>query len=283
MTVYPFAIHLGPLELTGYGLMMMVAFLMAGWAIQLDLRARGLDEDYAADIVIAGVIGGLVGAKLWYVALTGDLDMLFRRGGFVWYGGFLGATAAILLNGWRRRVPSRFTAEICAAPLALGYALGRVGCFLVNDDYGIPSSVPWAMKFPSGLPASTVMNLQAMGVTFPPGTDPMQVVAVHPTQIYETVAMLLVFWWLWRRRHHGHATGWLFAWYLVFAGAERFLVELVRAKDDRLLGSFTLAQATSLLLIIVGGLLLLKLREPAGAQPVPDSLRPKQPAVRGSS
>src|SRR3989442_3213356 len=92
MTVYPYAIHLGPLELTGYGLMMMVAFLMAGWAIQLDLRARGLDEDYAADIIIAGVIGGLIGAKLWYVFL-GHPDMLFRRGGFVWYGGVLFAAA----------------------------------------------------------------------------------------------------------------------------------------------------------------------------------------------
>ncbi len=201
MTVYPFAIHLGPLELTGYGLMMMVAFLMAGWAIQLDLRARGLDEDYAADIVIAGVIGGLVGAKLWYVFLTGDAEMLFRRGGFVWYGGFVGATVAILLNGWRRRVPSRFTAEI----------LGRVGCFLVNDDYGIPTSLPWAMKFPKGLPPTTVAELQAMGVHFPAATDPNLVMAVHPTQIYETIAMLLIFWWLWRRRDHGHAIGWLFA------------------------------------------------------------------------
>src|SRR2546423_5945883 len=89
MTVYPFAIHLGPLELTGYGLMMMVAFLMAGWAIQLDLRTRGLDEDYAADIIIAGVIGGLVGAKFWDVFLTGKPETLFQRGGFVWYGGFL--------------------------------------------------------------------------------------------------------------------------------------------------------------------------------------------------
>jgi len=283
MTVYPFVLHLGPLELTGYGLMMMVAFLMAGWAIQLDLRERGLDEDYAADIVIAGVIGGLIGAKLWYVFLTGESDALFRRGGFVWYGGFLGAVAAILLNGWRRRVAPRFTAEICAAPLALGYALGRVGCFLVNDDYGIPSSMPWAMKFPAGLPPSTVANLQAMGVTFPPGTGPMEVVAVHPTQIYETVAMVLVFWWLWRRRDHGHAIGWLFAWYLVFAGAERFLVELVRAKDDRLLGPFTLAQAMSCLLIVVGGLLLLKWRAPAGPQPLPESLRPKEVALRGTT
>ena len=282
MTVYPFAIHLGPLELTGYGLMMMAAFLMAGWAIQLDLRARGLDEDYAADIVIAGVIGGLVGAKLWYVFL-GHPDMLFRRGGFVWYGGFLGATAGILLNGWRRRVPPRFTAEICAAPLALGYALGRVGCFLVNDDYGIPTSLPWGMKFPNGLPATTVQNLQEMHVHFPAMTDPNLVVAVQPTQIYETAAMLLVFWWLWRRRDHGHAIGWLFAWYLVLSGAERFLVELVRAKDDRVLGSFTLAQAMSVVLVLVGGFLLLKWREPAGPQQLPDSLRPKQVPLRGSA
>src|SRR3989449_6803258 len=187
--------------------MMMVAFLMAGWAIQLDLRQRGLDEDYAADIIIAGVIGGLVGAKLWYVLLTRDPDALFRRGGFVWYGGFLGAVAAILSNGWRRHVPARFTMEICAAPLSLGYALGRVGCFLVNDDYGVPSSVPWAMKFPNGLPPTTVANLQAMGVHFPAGTNPMQVVAVHPTQIYETIAMVLGFLGLWGGGGHAPPDG----------------------------------------------------------------------------
>jgi phosphatidylglycerol:prolipoprotein diacylglycerol transferase len=256
MTVYPFILRLGPLELTGYGLMMMVAFLMAGWAIQLDLRRRTLDEEFAADIVIAGVIGGLVGAKIWYVLLTGEWDALFRRGGFVWYGGFLGAAAAILVNGWRRNVPWRFTVEICAAPLALGYALGRVGCFLVNDDYGIPSALPWAMKFPQGLPPTSVANLRAMGVEFPPTADPMQIVAVHPTQIYETALMLLAFWWMWRRRDHRHATGWMLGCYLVFAGLERFLVEFLRAKDDRLLGAFTIAQATSVVLVVVGAVLL---------------------------
>src|SRR5204862_215869 len=234
MTVYPFAIHLGPLALTGYGLMMMVAFLRAGGAIQRDLRGRGLDEDYAADIIIAGVIGGLVGAKLWYVGLTGDPDMLLRRAGFVWYGGFLGAVAAILLNGWRRRVPARYTAEICAAPLALGYALGRVGCFLVNDDYGIPTSLPWGMKFPEGLPPSTVGNLQQAGVHFPLQTDPMQVVAVHPTQVYETAIMLFVFWSLWRRRDHRHGIGWPWARYMVLAGTVPFPVEFLRPRADRL-------------------------------------------------
>ena len=256
MTVYPFVLHLGRwpvlgnFDLTGYGLMMMVAFLMAGWAIQLQLQRRGLNQEYAADIVMAGVIGGLIGAKLWYVALTGESP--FHRGGFVWYGGFLGGTTGILLLGWLKRVPTRFTMELCAAPLALGYALGRVGCFLVNDDYGIPSSLPWAMKFPQGLPPTTAADLTALHVQLPAGTLPDQLFAVHPTQIYETIAMLLVFWWLWRQRDHAHGTGWLAGWYMVLGGLERFLVEFVRAKDDRVLGPFTLAQATSVGLVLVG-------------------------------
>jgi phosphatidylglycerol:prolipoprotein diacylglycerol transferase len=275
MTVYPLILRLGPLELTGYGLMMMVAFLMAGWAIQLELRRRRLDEEFAADIVIAGVVGGLIGAKIWYVLLTGEWDALLRRGGFVWYGGLLGATAAILLNGWRRHVPWRFTAEICAAPLALGYALGRVGCFLVNDDYGIPTSLPWAMQFPHGLPPTTVANLTALGIKFPAGADPMQVVAVHPTQIYETALMMLAFWWMWRRRDHGHAVGWMLGCYLVLGGLERFLVEFVRAKDDRLLGPFTLAQATSVALVVVGAVLLKLWWKPDAVSGQPSALSPK--------
>src|SRR3989442_15492264 len=87
MTIYPLMFRLGPLTITGYGLMMMVAFLMAGWAIQVDLRRRSMNEDYAADIVFAAVIGGIVGAKIWYVLLTGGWDALFRRGGVVWGGG----------------------------------------------------------------------------------------------------------------------------------------------------------------------------------------------------
>jgi phosphatidylglycerol:prolipoprotein diacylglycerol transferase len=276
MTVYPLVLHVGPLTITGYGLMMMAAFLMAGWAIQLDLRQRGLDEEYAADVVLAAVVGGLVGAKLWYVLQTGEWDALLRRGGFVWYGGFLGGVAAVLLNGWRRRVPTRWTMELTAAPLAVGYALGRVGCFLVNDDYGIPSSLPWAMRFPRGLPPTTVAELANMHVSFPPGTDPLQVVAVHPTQIYETAAMLAVFWLLWRLRDHRHAIGWRFGVYLVLAGTERFFIEFLRAKDDRLLGPFTLAQATSALLVVVGIALLVRLGAPEPAAAAPAYLQPRR-------
>lgn len=258
MTVYPLVIRLGPLTITGYGLMMMAAFLMGGWVIQRELRRRGHGEDYAADIVVAAVIGGIVGGKVWYAALYGDLSALFSRGGLVWYGGFIGGVLAVLANGWRRRVPLRFTMEIGSPALALGYAVGRVGCFLVQDDYGVPTSVPWAMRFPQGWPPSTAQNLAAVGVDIPPEIALTEVLAVHPTQLYETAAMLLAFWLLWRLRRHQHAMGWLFGVYLVLAGLERFAVEFFRAKDDRFFGGFTLAQTVSVALVALGLTLLVR-------------------------
>jgi phosphatidylglycerol---prolipoprotein diacylglyceryl transferase len=268
MTVYPFIIHLGPLEVTGYGLMLVVAFLMGGWLIARQLREKGLREDYAADIVAAAVIGGIIGAKLWYVALTRDPDALFSRGGLVWYGGFFGGALAVILNGWRLGVPLRWTMQLNAPALAAAYALGRVGCFLVNDDYGRPTDLAWAVKFPQGLPPSTAGNLnQLFGIPVPPGVDPSTVLAVHPTQLYEVAIMLIAFAILWRLRNNGRPMGWLFGLYLVFAGVERFLVEIVRAKDDRFLGPFTLAQLTSVLIVAVGILLLNLWRK--GPSPAP--------------
>jgi phosphatidylglycerol:prolipoprotein diacylglycerol transferase len=268
MPIYPLIFHIGPLEVTGYGIMMMVAFLMGGWLIALELRRRALAEDYAADIVAAAVVGGIIGAKLWYVALTRDPGALFSRGGLVWYGGFLGGTLAVILNGWRLRVPLRWTMQLTAPALAAAYALGRVGCFLVNDDYGRPTNLPWAVKFPRGLPPSTAGNLEHLfGVAVPPGTDPSTVLAVHPTQLYEVGAMFVAFAILWRLRGTERPIGWLFGLYLVFAGVERFLVEILRAKDDRFLGPFTLAQLTSIVLIVIGAGLIGVWRE--GTSPAP--------------
>lgn len=268
MPIYPLVFHLGPLEITGYGIMMMVAFLMGGWLIALELRRRQLAEDYAADLVAAAVVGGIIGAKLWYVALTRDPGALFSRGGLVWYGGFIGGTAAVVLNGWRLRVPLRWTMQLVAPALAAAYALGRVGCFLVNDDYGRPSNLPWAVKFPRGLPPSTAGNLEHLfGIAVPPGTDPATVLAVHPTQLYETGIMLVVFAVLWRLRLNSRPVGWLFGLYLVLAGAERFVIEILRAKDDRFLGAFTLAQLTSVILILIGSGLMASWK--IGTSPAP--------------
>jgi phosphatidylglycerol---prolipoprotein diacylglyceryl transferase len=268
MTIYPFIVHLGPLEVTGYGLMLMVAFLMGGWLIARQLRESQLREDYAADIVAAAVIGGIIGAKLWYVVLTRDPGALFSRGGLVWYGGFLGGAVAVMLNGWRLRVPLRWTMQLAAPALAAAYALGRVGCFLVNDDYGRPTTLPWGVKFPQGLPPSTAGNLhQLFGVPMPPGIDSSTVMAVHPTQLYEVAAMLIVYAILWSLRRRGHPVGWLFGLYLILAGVERFLVEIVRAKDDRFLGPFTLAQLASVVLVVIGVLLVSLWRRAAGPMP----------------
>lgn len=269
MTIYPFIIHLGPLEITGYGLMLMVAFLMGGWLIARQLRQLELREEYAADIVAAAVIGGIVGAKLWYVALTGDPGALFSRGGLVWYGGFVGGALAVIANGWRLGVPLRWTMQLTAPALAAAYALGRVGCFLVNDDYGGPTNLPWGVKFPQGSPPSTAANLQAFRVAVPPNTDPTTVLAVHPTQLYEVAAMLVAFAVLWVLRKRGKPVGWLFGVYLIFAGVERFLVEILRAKDDRLLGPFTIAQLTSAILVVIGIALTLTWRR--GLSPEPGS------------
>ncbi len=257
MTVYPIIFNVGPLQITGYGIMMMIGFLMGGWLIGLELKRRGLREDYAGEIVVAAVIGGIVGAKLWYVFLMGDPAALFSRGGLVWYGGFLGGTLAVILNGLRLKVPTRWTAHLLAPPLAAAYALGRVGCFLVNDDYGRPTDVAWAVKFPQGLPASTAGNMERLfGIAMPQGMDPTTVLAVHPTQLYEVAAMLGAFAIMWVLRKRQAGIGWLFGLYLILAGLERFLIEFLRAKDDRMFGTFTLAQVTSVALVLVGAYIL---------------------------
>jgi phosphatidylglycerol:prolipoprotein diacylglycerol transferase len=265
-TAYPVVITLGGFEITGFGIMMMVGFLMGGWIIDRDLRRRGLNPDYASDIVFAAVIGGIVGAKLWYVALHGP-DALFSRGGLVWYGGFVGGTLAVVLNGWLKKVPFWWTAHLVAPALPAAYALGRVGCFMVGDDYGFPTDLPWAVAFPQGLPPTTARNLAEFGWTAPAGMDPTTVLAVHPTQLYEVAIMTAAFMLIWRLADKAWGTGWLFGLYLALAGAERFFVELFRAKDDRFLAGFTLAQVTSVGILVLGIAVIVARKGAARAEP----------------
>jgi phosphatidylglycerol:prolipoprotein diacylglycerol transferase len=258
-TVYPFNLHLGPLNITGYGIMMMIGFLIGGWLIDQELRRRGWHHEYAADITVAAVIGGVIGAKLWYVAATGDPAALLTRGGLVWYGGFIGGALAVLANGRRLGVPLRWTCQLTAPALPAAYALGRVGCFLVGDDYGVPTTLPWGVQFPQGIPPTTAAVMaRDFGVAIPDGVSPETLLAVHPTQLYEVILMIGVFMVLWRLRTVTRPAGWLFGVYLMFAGSERFVVEFLRAKADRLAGGFTLAQLTALGMIGLGTVLYLK-------------------------
>lgn len=259
-TVPPFGIQLGPLDITGYGIMLMVGFLMGGWLIDRQLRGRGFNREYAGDIVVAAVIGGVVGAKLWYVALHG-LDTLLDRGGLVWYGGLVGGALAVTLQGARRGVPFRWTAQLVAPALAAAYGLGRIGCFMVGDDYGVPTTAWWGVKFPQGLPPTTAAGLATLGWEAPPGTDPATVFAVHPTQLFEVALMTAAFMALWRLRTRPYGTGWLFGLYLVFAGTERFAIEFIRLKDDRFLGGFTISQLTSVALMLIGAGLMVRWKD----------------------
>lgn len=253
ITAYPLVIHVGPLPITGFGIMMALAFGVGGWIIDREARRNGFAPDYAGDIIVGAVIGGIIGAKLWFVALPGHgLSALWDRGGLVWYGGFAGGAAGVVLNGWRRRVPIRWTAQLVAPALAAAYAVGRIGCFVVGDDYGIPTTLPWAVAFPQGMPPTTAANLRDFHVAIPASIAPTTVLAVHPTQLYEVLMMTCVFAILWRWRTLARGTGWLFGAYLVLAGIERFAIEFLRAKDDRQPDGFTIAQYASVAAVIAG-------------------------------
>ena len=252
INAYPLTFMVGPIEITGFGITMMLVFLISAWVVDRDLKRHGFASDYSGDLVLGAVIGGILGAKIWYAALHGPAS-LFARDGLVYYGGFLGGTLGVMLMGWRRRVPIRWTMHLMAPALAAGYAIGRVGCYVVGDDYGRPTDLPWAVAFPQGSPPSLAgVMATEFGVAPPPGATPDTVLSVHPTQLYEVAIMLAVFALLWAWRVQPKGTGWLFGAYLVFAGVERFAVEFLRAKDDRFLGGLTYAQGTSVLLVLVG-------------------------------
>lgn len=250
---HPFIIRIGPLELTGFGIAVLLAFVISQIIAQRELARRGHDAEYIPDLILAAVLGTIVGGKLYYAILTGDFSTLLSRAGLVFWGGFMGAVAAVFaVIRWKKIDPWRVM-DVAGICIAAGYAIGRTGCWAVGDDYGRPWASPLAVLFPEGSPPSTAANLrEQFGIDIPPGVSPDTVIAVHPTQLYETALGLVMFAILWRLRDHKHAQGWLFGVYCVLAGIERFVIEFFRAKDDRFFGMFTTAQLIALGVLAVG-------------------------------
>ena len=266
----PFQFNLGPLQFTGFGLAVLAAFAISQVIVVRELTRRGhLDHAASApDIVLAALLGTMIGAKLYYVILMRDWHALFSRGGFVFWGGFIGSVALCYATVRFKRLSFPRYADVAGIAIAAGYAVGRTGCWAVGDDYGRPWSGPLAVSFPNGAPPTTAANLtQMFGAHLPAGTPSDAVVAVHPTQLYEVTMGLLMFALLWRFRGHRHAEGWLFGLYCVLAGVERFIVEFFRAKDDRFLGPFTTAQAISVIVVLVGATLMQLRRVPGPGRP----------------
>ena len=257
---HPLSYDVGPLTITGFGLAVLAAFVVAQIVAQNELKRRGFDPEPVSDMIFAAVIGSLIGAKLYFVALTGDLDTLFSRGGFVFWGGLIGGIIAVSALVVKRKLGFWRIADIAGLAIMPAYAVGRTGCWAVGDDYGRPWDGPWAVRFPEGAPPSTARNMQEMfGIPLPSTVPPDTVLAVHPTQLYEVTMAFLLFLVLWRMRDHKHAEGWLLGVYAVMAGAERFVVEFFRAKDDRIFGVLTIAQVIALA-FIAGGLAVMAAR-----------------------
>ena len=266
---------LGGEAITSFGVFMLLSFLTAGYVLKPELKRAGHDPEKAWDFVFMAVVGGILGAKIYYIFLnyprlaTDPARLIFARGGLVWYGGFLGATALIFWEAKRSKLKIPEMVDLMSPPLALAYAVGRVGCFMVGDDWGRPTDLPWGVRFPMGTPPTRVDVIeQQFGITVDPALIEKygQVVPVHPTQLYEVGLSTLIFFVLWRLRKHGHRNGWLFMLWLIMAGIERFLVEFLRAKDDRFFGMLTLAQMLSLAAVAVGVAGSLKLRGTEKAQ-----------------
>ena len=234
-------IHFLGLDIKTFGVFFALCFAAWGLLAGRRLRELGKPVDWAYEMVFSALVGGIVGARVYYLIQNyGDVkhDLvgnIFSGSGLVWYGGLLGGTVAIVLWARWRGFLGLALLDLAGPALALGYAVGRIGCQVSGDgDYGIHSGVPWAMAYPKGeVPTTT---------------------EVHPTPIYETLAMGLVAWFLWRLRDRVRP-GALFALYLVLAGAERFLVEFIR-RNKEVVAGLTAPQLESLGLLVVGAVWL---------------------------
>jgi phosphatidylglycerol:prolipoprotein diacylglycerol transferase len=240
-------IHLGPLTLQSFGICFALGFAACGLIAARRFRELDRPVDWSYEIVFAALLGGLIGARLDYILQNWDdarhdlLGSLFSGSGLVWLGGVVGGAIGVVLWARRRGFLGLQLLDFAAPLLALGYAIGRVGCQVSGDgDYGKASSLPWAMAYPHG-------------------TKPISV-EVHPTPVYETLAMGLIALVLWRLRDRVRP-GVLFALWLVLSGVERVLVEVIRRNDSAVLG-LTLPQLLSIAMAAVGAAWLLRAERP---------------------
>ena len=279
--MYPIIFDFGLVDIFGFqfrlaiysfGLMLVVAFYTCYFLLNYDLKRLGYEEKLASDIIFWAAVGGIIGSKVYHVlenleqviSSQNPLGMIFSGSGLVFFGGLLGGILAVTMVLRKNNLSWLVFADLVAPLLILGYSIGRFGCFLVGDDYGIPSNLPWAIGFPNGLPptTSTVFALQFPWIDisgFSTG-----VLTVHPTQVYETLVSGGIFFFLWKKRTEDGVQGSLFFLYLILAGIERFFIEFIRTNEKYFLDIFSGAQIISVTMICIGLYFLLN--------PLPESV-----------
>ena len=238
--------------------MMALGFIAADLVIAADCPRRGLDPEYATAIVLWGALGGIIGARLydvvdnWRLYMANPVSIVWSGAGFVWFGGFIGGVTAACLVARHYKVSVGATADMCAPALAIGQALGRIGCHLSGDgDWGVPSTLPWAVAYTRaivGWGPQTVLKVGPHGELvsgFFPG------VRVHPTSVYEAILYTGVFLFLWSMRRRAGVEGRIFYLYLVLLGGCRFMVEFLRV-NPRVLFGLSEAQLIGLAMVATG-------------------------------
>jgi phosphatidylglycerol---prolipoprotein diacylglyceryl transferase len=241
--VHPILFELAGRPFYSYGLLAVLAMFAAGYVVQRLFRRHGIDSGAAFELTVAAILGGLAGARLYWLAehwreVHGSLlHGVMGGAGFTWYGGLLGGVVAVIALARYRRLPLGLVANLMAPAVTLGYAVARIGCLLAGDGtYGRPSGLPWAVAFPHGMVPTSV--------------------PVQPTPAYETLTMLVLFAVLYRMARRPQPGWHLFAWFLVLSGVERFAVEFLRTNPLWLLG-LTPPQWFALASVLVGtGVLL---------------------------
>lgn len=236
-------LHILGLNVPTFGLMLWLAAVAAAILLDRSFRRAGIDAD-AVGMVAVAVLAGIVGAKLWHVLDSPSefreigWHVLWDPAGFAWFGGLTFGIAALILQGWRARIGALRTLDLAAPSAAIGYGIGRIGCFLSGDGcYGLPTKLPWGMSFPNGLDPT------------PPG------VRVHPTPLYEFAAGLLIGWWLWVRGRKTRPIGWILGEYLILSGMARFLVEFIR-RNPKVIWGLSNAQLASAASVLAGAALI---------------------------
>jgi phosphatidylglycerol:prolipoprotein diacylglycerol transferase len=260
--MYPH-INIGSLQLSSFSLMMLLAFLVATWLGVRQAQFLRVEADVVLRLLPWAAVGGLAGAQVYSVAggmLHGQMDIaaLWARRGQVFYGGLIAGTLVTMWRFRRTGLPQHLLFDYGAPCVAIGHAIGRIGCFLVGDDYGMPTTLPWGVAFPLGAPPSTAAYLRSMGASIDPGILPSTVMSVHPVQLYEAAVLTVLGVVLWRASRRPHRAYSVFAAYAVTYGAWRLGIEWLRPKDDHLPIGITSAQLISVVLLTLGALIFMR-------------------------
>jgi phosphatidylglycerol:prolipoprotein diacylglycerol transferase len=261
--MYPVILEIGPIKIYSFGLMLVTAFYTCYGLLYLEMKRLKYDTEIASDIIFWSAVGGVLGAKIYYLienldrTIQDPMGMIFSGSGLVFLGGLIGSIICVSIVLKNRNLPWYLFADIIAPLIMIGYAIGRLGCFLVGDDYGLPSSLPWAVSFPEGLPPTTISSFAAYYPWIDTSGINSEVFKVHPTQLYESAVGILLFLFLWSRRKKNQKAGTMFFSYLLLAGIERFFIEFLRTNEKYLFDTFSGAQMISFLMIFVGSYFLL--------------------------